>query len=357
MIPTFNISLFGPLQSKEILRDAIAEETGLELTSPVFLGTIVVAQGAADTILCSMQSTDVATGLTTAVDGQDVVTNDFFTLEKFAGATGGARVKALGENAAVTTNFALESYGGQADTTKSPVGRSLTEVYVAQHDGANALANVAADGNVFGIRARVGGVDVSRLLLNREGDLWLNGRIHVGASTPVGYVGNVLGNGFTSDGSSSYAIMTRVTGTLTGAAGDTSHLQKFLIDGAIVTQTATENIGHISNLRIGEPTITKNLTGNIGVASSLRVEGPPTEGLVNATVYVVGGDLKFFGSEDSAAVADHVALGGYEIGAGNRVLAISQETAVAADTDETKFSNKVQVRINGATYFAMLTTT
>ena len=62
-------------------------------------------------------------------------------------------------------------------------------------------------------------------------------------------------------------------------------------------------------------------------------------------------------SIDSAAVADQVSLGGYEIGAGNRVLAISQETAVAVDVDETKFSHKLQCRINGATYFIMLTAT
>jgi len=60
-------------------------------------------------------------------------------------------------------------------------------------------------------------------------------------------------------------------------------------------------------------------------------------------------------SADSAAAADQVSFGRYEIGAGNTVIALSQETAVAADADETKFSNKVQVRINGATYFIMLT--
>ena len=60
-------------------------------------------------------------------------------------------------------------------------------------------------------------------------------------------------------------------------------------------------------------------------------------------------------SVDSAAVADQVGISRYEIGAGNTVLALSQETAVAADTDETKFSHKVQMRINGATYFVMLT--
>lgn len=62
-------------------------------------------------------------------------------------------------------------------------------------------------------------------------------------------------------------------------------------------------------------------------------------------------------SVDSAAIADQVAFGRYEIGGGNTVIALSQETVVAADADETKFSNKLQVRINGATYFIMLTTT
>jgi hypothetical protein len=62
-------------------------------------------------------------------------------------------------------------------------------------------------------------------------------------------------------------------------------------------------------------------------------------------------------SADSAAVADEVSFGRYEIGGGNTVIAMSQETAVATDTDETKFSHKMQVRLNGATYFLMLTAT
>ena len=68
-------------------------------------------------------------------------------------------------------------------------------------------------------------------------------------------------------------------------------------------------------------------------------------------------DLRFTTSLDSAAVADEVSLGCYELSAGNRALAISQESAVAADTDETKFSHKLPVRINGATYYIMLTAT
>jgi len=72
---------------------------------------------------------------------------------------------------------------------------------------------------------------------------------------------------------------------------------------------------------------------------------------------VVSAGLTVTTSTDSAAVADAVSIGRYEIGAGNTVLALSQETVVATETDETKFSHKVQMRINGATYFVMLTAT
>tara|TARA_Y100000310_G_scaffold294322_1_gene324713 strand:- start:182 stop:457 length:276 start_codon:yes stop_codon:yes gene_type:complete len=69
------------------------------------------------------------------------------------------------------------------------------------------------------------------------------------------------------------------------------------------------------------------------------------------------GALTLLVSADSAAIADQVSVGRYEIGAGNTVLALSQETAVAAEADETKFSHKLQARINGATYYIMMTQT
>lgn len=69
------------------------------------------------------------------------------------------------------------------------------------------------------------------------------------------------------------------------------------------------------------------------------------------------GAVAYQTSVDSAAVADQVSFGRYEIGAANTVIALSQETAVVVEVDETKFSHKMQVRLNGATYFMMLTAT
>ncbi len=65
----------------------------------------------------------------------------------------------------------------------------------------------------------------------------------------------------------------------------------------------------------------------------------------------------FSTSIDSAAVADQVSIGAYEISAGHRALAISSEEVVVTETDETKFSHKIPVRINGATYNMMLCAT
>ena len=101
---------------------------------------------------------------------------------------------------------------------------------------------------------------------------------------------------------------------------------------------------------------------------SLHTTGSVNAGSVNATSVLtaaldvegdsrLSGDLTFSGSKDSASVADEVTVGGYEIGPGNRVLAIGSETTVVAEVDETKFSHKLQVRINGANYYMMLTAT
>jgi len=65
--------------------------------------------------------------------------------------------------------------------------------------------------------------------------------------------------------------------------------------------------------------------------------------------------ISFGSSVDSAAVADYVSISGYEISAGHRALAISSEEAVLVEADETKFSHKYPVRINGTTYYMMLT--
>ncbi len=68
----------------------------------------------------------------------------------------------------------------------------------------------------------------------------------------------------------------------------------------------------------------------------------------------IGAHALFNTSVDSALVADQVGFGRYDIGVGNTVIALSQETAVVAASTESDFSHAMQVRINGVSYFIML---
>jgi len=78
---------------------------------------------------------------------------------------------------------------------------------------------------------------------------------------------------------------------------------------------------------------------------------------LGGTLDAAGQFISWTTSLDSAAVADTVSLSGYEISAGHRALAISSEEIVVAEVDETKFSHKLPVRINGVTYNIMLCAT
>lgn len=93
--------------------------------------------------------------------------------------------------------------------------------------------------------------------------------------------------------------------------------------------------------------------------SAFRIDTTAGDLTLNPTDNVImqAGRLILRESIDSAAVADEVSISRFDIGAGNTVFAISQETTVATEVDETKFSHKMQIRINGATYFMMLTAT
>ena len=62
--------------------------------------------------------------------------------------------------------------GGTATTTKTTSGTGLVDYYIVEHDGSNGMQNITANGNVFSIRARVGGSTVARLIVDEDGDLY-----------------------------------------------------------------------------------------------------------------------------------------------------------------------------------------
>jgi len=128
---------------------------------------LTINQGANDDMIVSFKSSDVAHGRTTYAE-----TDDWLSILKASGDYGGARFYALADDAALGTVLDFRAIGGTATTTKTTAGRSLIEFSAQEHDGANAGANITADGNVFGVMALVGGSTVTRVLIDEDGDLY-----------------------------------------------------------------------------------------------------------------------------------------------------------------------------------------
>jgi hypothetical protein len=138
-----------------------------------------------------------------------------------------------------------------------------------------------------------GGLGVAKNLWVAGDFVITGGGPHAVGIAPAGYDGFRHGGNFTSDGSSDNAVGWSYARVLTGAVGDTVHLSGAQFRGEIITQGTDTNIGVTSTVYIEEPRITNNLAsaGAPDVASALYVKGAPTEGDVNAAIYVKAGDV------------------------------------------------------------------
>lgn len=155
--------------------------------------------------------------------------------------------------------------------------------------------------------------------------------------------------GGTATGTSAYI---GIYGSIIGAANQITHgisLRSTLQEAATGTHAYMDGI-------LSSMTYTAGASATTTQASAFRIATVPAFGTRNYAILIdANGNIAFGGSVDSAAVADEVSLGAYEIGAGQRALAISQEYDALAEVDETKFSHKLPVQINGATKYIMLT--
>ena len=85
---------------------------------------------------------------------------------------GGVIFDVLSEDGANDIVYSTRVSGGTASTAKTTSGYGLVTLDVEQHDGANSSDNIAANGNVYTIRAQVGGAMATRILVDEDGDLY-----------------------------------------------------------------------------------------------------------------------------------------------------------------------------------------
>jgi hypothetical protein len=132
---------------------------------------LTVNQGANDNHIFALKSSDISTGLTTAVHGTDVEVDDYFTMQKASATLGGVRMQFMAEDAVLGSPWVVQCFGGTATTNKTSDARGLISFYVSEHNGSNAIANVTADGNLFSIQGNVGG-NLCRFLVDEDGDMY-----------------------------------------------------------------------------------------------------------------------------------------------------------------------------------------
>ena len=146
-----------------ILNDAAAST---KMTGP----GVTIQQGAFDDEAVALQSSDVAHGMTTVAD-----TDTYALIRKVEAASGGAQLRGV-KDADGIAGLAIQLWGGlgmDADTTKTPAGRAIVEVYGVIRDVGTPtqIGNTNADGNVFAVLTRRGGADVALLIVDEDADL------------------------------------------------------------------------------------------------------------------------------------------------------------------------------------------
>jgi len=155
-------------------------------------------------------------------------------------------------------------------------------------------------------------------------------------------------------------ILSGATGVITDGAG-------LVLSADIQAATLTNRYGTYVANAIGAGTVTNQY--------GIYIEDMTKGGTLDYGIYIVGADtyaiyvaadkiyagggivtngvITFDTSVDSAAVANQVSLGGYEISAGHRALAISSEEVVITEAIGAS-DRTLPVRINGVTYKLML---
>ncbi|MDO8619435.1 MAG: hypothetical protein Q7R49_05865 [Candidatus Daviesbacteria bacterium] len=134
---------------------------------------LTINQGAADNEIFALKSSDIAHGLTSVAE-----TDTYFRISKIDGGGGGTFIRSLTDvNDPYSVAIQIDAISrNNLTTTKTTTGsEGLISFRAFQHDGAGALADVVANGNIFTIHALTGGSSLARALFDAEGDLFISG--------------------------------------------------------------------------------------------------------------------------------------------------------------------------------------
>jgi len=134
---------------------------------------LTINQGANDNQALALKSSDVNGGGGGAATWEGTVEDDtFFSIEKRHATHGGIKLRAYSGTGS-SVGMVLQHTGGTPGTTKSTSGGAMVTILAEEVDGAGALnANVTANGNIFAVEARISSSNLTRFLVDEDGDMW-----------------------------------------------------------------------------------------------------------------------------------------------------------------------------------------
>ena len=128
---------------------------------------LTINQGSNTDKIMAFKGSGVAHGRTGRAE-----TDTYASFLQASGNFGGLIIDSIAENGANDLVTIIRSSGGTAATTKTTSGYGLVDIQVEEHDGSNSSDNIASNGNVFTLRAQVGGAMATRILVDEDGDLY-----------------------------------------------------------------------------------------------------------------------------------------------------------------------------------------
>jgi len=132
---------------------------------------LTIQQAANDDQILAFKSSDVAHGRTSYAE-----TDTYASFSKQGAAYGGLNITSIMEdNSSYDTSMQIVATGGQASTSAAYNEAGLVSFRVEEHDGNNGLENVTSGGNVFSVRALVGGANRTAFNVTEAGAISYDG--------------------------------------------------------------------------------------------------------------------------------------------------------------------------------------
>ena len=178
---------------------------------------ITINQAANDNEILAFKSSDIDHDLTTL--GSE--TDTYAAFQKSHATIGGLQITSIADDAALASPTVIKSFGGTATTAKTTSGVGLIDLYAAEHDGSDTVANITSDGNIFSVRAKTGGSDLTKFLVDEDGDAYI--------------FGNAVVTGTVSAGGSTLAAAGSKSMVASGAIGSAGLAVALNADGTVST--------------------------------------------------------------------------------------------------------------------------